>query len=221
MRTLIVGGHTRNIGKTALVVDILRAFPEAGWTAVKITQYAHGVCAVNGENCDCAPSDHSAAVDEEQDRSKRTDTSRFLAAGASRAFWVRTKQGRLAEALPLLRKALPSAGNVILESNSVLYFLRPDLYLVVLDPRQSDFKDSARQFLDRADAFVLRSPLECGAWAGSSEVPSGVSPRLLEGSPCFLQPLGGALPEPLLALIASRFFSRSSKLPTPSSHLSS
>ena len=65
MRTLVVGGHTRNIGKSALVVDIIRAFPEAAWSAVKITQHGHGVCSINGEECDCAPVDHSFAMDEE------------------------------------------------------------------------------------------------------------------------------------------------------------
>ena len=49
-RLLVVGGHTRNIGKTALVVDLIRAFPEAAWTAVKITQYGHGVCSISGED---------------------------------------------------------------------------------------------------------------------------------------------------------------------------
>ena len=32
-RILVVGGHTRNIGKTQLVVEIIRAFPQARWTA--------------------------------------------------------------------------------------------------------------------------------------------------------------------------------------------
>ncbi|MGH9812515.1 MAG: hypothetical protein ACRD4T_05200, partial [Candidatus Acidiferrales bacterium] len=79
----------------------------------------------------------------------------FLAAGARRSIWARTKQGRLAEALPALREQLAGAQNVILESNSVLHFLRPDLYLPVLDFSNPDFKDSAREFLDRADAYVV------------------------------------------------------------------
>ena len=38
-----------------------------------------------------------------------------------------------------------------MESNSIMKFLRPDLYLTVLDPETEDFKESAREFLDRAD----------------------------------------------------------------------
>jgi hypothetical protein len=59
-------------------------------------------------------------------------------------------------------------------------FLRPDLYLSVLDQGKADFKDSARLFLDRADALLVR--------AGSEElVPRwrGVSARLAIGIPRF------------------------------------
>ena len=83
MPYLVVGGHTRSIGKTSLVVDLIGAMPEAGWTAVKITQFGHGVCSEHGEPCDCASATHAAVLDEETDRSGRTDSSRFLVAGAA------------------------------------------------------------------------------------------------------------------------------------------
>src|SRR5947209_5802568 len=105
-RILVVGGHTRSIGKTALIVDVIRAFPEAAWTAGKITQFGHGVCSRGSGGCDCAPDEHTVALDWESGVSTDTDSGRFLAAGAQRSLWLRTKQGRLAEGLPLLREAL-------------------------------------------------------------------------------------------------------------------
>jgi len=197
MRMLVVGGHTRNIGKSALVVDVIRALPEAAWTAVKITQYGHGVCSVHGEPCDCTPGEHAIAIDEERDRSNRTDTSRFLVAGARRALWMRCQQGHMAEAMPQLREALREAVNVVIESNTLLQFVRPELYLVVLDPRQEDFKETARLLLNRADAFVWRASLPGRPWLG-------VSPRLLEGRPMFFQAPGEALPGGLVALVRER-----------------
>ena len=192
-RIIVIGGHTRNIGKTALVVDILRAFPEAHWTAAKITQYGHGVCSINGEHCGCAPADHAYSLTEESDRTEKSDTSRFLAAGAERALWVRSKQGQLATAMPALREALAGAGNVIIESNSLLGLLRPRLYLAVLDPRESDFKESAHRNLDLADGYVLRS-------TGGLQWP-GVSESLLGQKPRFFQALGEPLPPLLLDLV--------------------
>lgn len=155
MALVVIGGHSRSVGKTSVVAGLVSALCEFEWTAVKITQYGHGICSANGEGCECATGDHSWAISEERDRSGESDTSRFLVAGAKRALWVRTEQGRLAEAMPALREHLSGAGNVIVESNSVLKFLRPDLYLTVLDPATADFKNSAREFLDRADAVIL------------------------------------------------------------------
>jgi hypothetical protein len=203
-RVVVVGGHTRSIGKTQLVCDVISAFPEARWIAGKITQFGHGVCAQNGENCDCAPSEHSAALDWERSAETGTDSARFLAAGARRSLWLRTKQGYLAEGLPLLRAALQEASagggeeplNLILESNSLLKLLKPSLFLVVLAPGKADFKESARLVLDRADAVVLRdeSLTAAGPANGTTPAWSGVPLQLLKAKPCFVQREGEALP---------------------------
>jgi hypothetical protein len=165
MSIIVIGGHSRSVGKTSVVAGLIAALPEFDWTAVKITQYGHGICSANGEACDCATVDRCWAILEEQDRSGESDTSRFLVAGARRSLWVRTEQGRLAEAMPALRGKLAGARNVILESNSVLKFLQPDLYLTVLDPATADFKTSAREFLDRANAVILHGA-NGTAWPG-------------------------------------------------------
>lgn len=171
MALVVIGGHSRSVGKTSVVAGLISALPEFEWTAAKITQYGHGICSANGEACNCATDDHSWAISEERDRSGESDTSRFLRAGAAQVFWVRTEQGRLAEAMPTLRQRLVSARNVILESNSVMKFLRPDLYLTVLNPDTADFKNSAREFLDRADAVVLHETPESPAWQAVSLKP--------------------------------------------------
>ncbi len=59
--------------------------------------------------------------------------------------------------MPSIRKLLASTENVIIESNSILRFVKPDLYLTVLDPQTADFKASAQTFLDHADAVLLHS----------------------------------------------------------------
>jgi hypothetical protein len=182
---VVIGGHSRNVGKTSVVAGLISALREFDWTAVKITQYGHGVCSANGEPCDCATGDHSWAISEERDRSGGSDTSRFLVAGAVRALWVRTEQGRLAEALPALRQRLEGAGNVIIESNSILKFMRPDLYLTVLDPATADFKTSAREFLDRADAVVVHDGAG-SAWQNVSLKPVAVRPIFRIMSPNYV-----------------------------------
>ena len=164
--TVVVGGHSRNIGKTAVMEGILRACPEFGWTAVKITQYGYGVCSTAGQSCDCASGDDHPFALSEQREPNLTDSGRYLAAGAIRSFWLRTKQGELAEGLPALRRVMGLAANTLIESNSVMNFLRPDVYVFVLDYAVADMKDSARRFLDRADALVTIHAGRPAPWAG-------------------------------------------------------
>ncbi len=215
MATIVIGGHSRSVGKTSVVAGLIRALPERHWTAVKITQYGHGICSADGTPCDCATDDHSWAITEEVasnapatghrpstidkevalDRrpstvDKESDSARFLTAGAERSLWVRTRQGMLAEAMPRLREELKDAPNVIIESNSVLKFLQPDLYLTVLDPATADFKDSAREFLDRANAIIIQ-----GAQGHPPEW-QGVSLKPVQGRPTFhIQPPPYVTPE--------------------------
>lgn len=206
-RVIVVGGHTRSIGKTQLVCDVIAAFPNTIWIAGKITQYGHGVCAQNGENCDCAPDEHVCAINWETRSDSGTDSARFLAAGAQRSFWLRTKQGFLAEGLPLLRQALQeilqeSAGataTLIVESNSLLQFLKPSLYFAVIDPAKDDFKDSARAALDRADALVLRGGSK--AFQAPEQTWMKLPVRLLREKPSVSQAEGEPLPEPLHVLV--------------------
>jgi hypothetical protein len=220
-RLVVVGGHTRSIGKTQLVCDIIAAFPKTEWTAGKITQYGHGVCAQNGENCDCAPEEHVCALDWETRADTGTDSARFLAAGARRSFWLRTKQGYLAEGLPLLRQALkevasgPSAplragewrvaseegrsAAVILESNSLMQFVKPSLYFAVIDPLREDFKESAQIALDRAHALVLRGDL--GGDGPPAPLWMKLPSKLLQEKPSVLQREGQPLPGPLEVLV--------------------
>lgn len=155
MAVVVVGGQSRNIGKTSVVAALIARLPEYHWTAFKITQYGHGFCTADGKPCQCQTEDSCVSITAERDPASGTDTSRFLAAGAARSLWVRTRVGMLAEAMPRIREELTTAENAILESNSILDFIEPDLYLTVLDPGVADWKDSARRLLQRADAVLL------------------------------------------------------------------
>ena len=157
MAVVVIGGHSRNLGKTSVVAGLIAAFPAMRWTAIKITQLGHGMCSADGQPCACETAEHVMAVNEERGMHPETDSGRFLAAGAARSFWVRTRQGQLFEAMPRIRQEIAGAENTIVESNSILQFLQPDLYCSVIDPAVDDYKATARRFLDRADAIVCRA----------------------------------------------------------------
>jgi hypothetical protein len=179
MKTVVVGGHTRNIGKTSVMAALIHGLQCLDWTAVKITQYGHGICSRDGEPCGCAPTEHPFVLSEEGDSRGRWDTCRYLAAGARRALWLRVRQGQLAEAFPALCEALVANDYVVIESNSIVDLFRPTAYLVVLDCSVRDFKASARRHLALADALVpIESRIDAAAWPG-------LDPRLLRDKPVF------------------------------------
>jgi hypothetical protein len=142
MAIVVVGGQSRNVGKTSVVEGLIRGLPEMRWMAIKVEP--------SGET-----GGPGVAVSEEKDGARRTDSSRYLAAGAVRSLWVRTRTDDLTDAMPLILKELEAAENVVIESNSILRFLQPDIYLSVLDPAGADFKESAKQYLRRADAVLV------------------------------------------------------------------
>lgn len=185
MAIVVVGGHSRNVGKTSVVAGLIAALPEYTWTAFKVTQFGHGRCSLNGKPCHCATADHTWAISEEKDRSGKSDSSRFLVAGAKRSFWVRTEQGRLAEAMPAIKRRLGESENAIFESNSILKFVEPDLYLTVLDPAVEDFKPSALAALSRADALIVHAGRNGN---GSWKIPSGERPIFVVDPPPYVTP---------------------------------
>ncbi len=181
---IVVGGHSRNIGKTSVVCGIIRGLPELNWTAVKITQYGHGVCSHEGKPCECADPRHPVAISEEHGASPATDSGRFLAAGAHRSFWVRTPAGSLGAAISSLRRIVTYADHAIVESNSLLQFIKPDLCLMAVDGAVADFKPTSRRFLDRADALVVTSAAPL-AWPDVSIALYGSKPRFPAPPPCY------------------------------------
>ena len=167
---VVVGGHSRNIGKTAVVAGLIRKLRHRRWTALKITQYGNGVCSQSSQVCGCeAEPDHPFALTEEYEPN-RTDTGRFLAAGAERSLWLRTPAGELPRAAETLRKILSSTANVIVESNSVMELVQPDVFLMLLDFSCQDVKPSSLRFMDRADAFlVIARGINAPLWDGIAE----------------------------------------------------
>jgi hypothetical protein len=146
-----VGGQARKTGKSAVVAGIIAALPEFEWTAIKITRHNHGEGW--GVFEEAGPGD--------------TDTGRFLAAGARRAFYISGPESEFEQVAGEVRRIAEASRHVIIESNSIGRYLRPDLELLVLDAQRSDAKCSAAEVLARAAAVIVRGP-------APSEIPAGV-----------------------------------------------
>ena len=153
MKLVVVGGDARKAGKTLVVSGIIRGLRSLEWTAVKITPHFHGFEPIE-KNRAARAAARGFLLTEERSSLGRGDTARYLAAGARRALLLRVQPGSLSEALPALRQELRGARFAVIESNSILNYLRPATYLFVLAETRRGTKTSVRRLLRHADALV-------------------------------------------------------------------
>jgi hypothetical protein len=197
MAIIVIGGQASAVGKTGVVCALIAAMPERRWTAIKVTHCSHE--APNAKPCGCELNGHVFAVSEEHSAANGTDSSRYLAAGAERSLWVRVRPGHLAAAMPRIHDEVMRADFSILESNSVLEFLDPDLYALILSPDRSDFKLSAVRYLDRADAVLLSA-----SQAVDTPARTGAVRDCIERIPRFALAPKSGVPSEFLALVAEK-----------------
>lgn len=142
MAIVVVGGSGRNVGKTSLVCGLIAALPEFCWIAVKITSHAHGV---------------PEPIWEETEPGQATDTARYLAAGAQRAFFVTASDAEISVRVRELQSNCKLASNWIFESNRILDSMQPNLCLAVKDDDGSIPKPSFIRITHFIDATVVRA----------------------------------------------------------------
>jgi len=148
MPLIMVGGQTKDVGKTTLVCNIIAAFPLFRWTAVKFTHHFH-----LPENSRLLVKSKDYSFWEQTSAGNTSDTARYVSAGAECAVLVQVADGKRKEACTAVQQELT---HILVESSGAAEFLSPDLYLMVLDSAQSDFKHSAREMLGDVDGFILR-----------------------------------------------------------------
>jgi hypothetical protein len=188
MITIVVGGHARKVGKTSIVAGLIAAFSHRPWTAVKISSHRHANSSDSGE----------FEIFQETDPWGDSDSSRYLAAGASTSIWVQAEEESYDAAIQQLLPIVRSSPFLIVESNRILNFIEPDLCLMALRYDIEDFKDSARAMIMKAHALVAtNSTTLYPAW-------KGVVPEVLTRVPIFSAANFQQLPEGLLDFVKAR-----------------
>ena len=138
MRPFIIGiaGGGSGVGKTTVACRILEQFPS--WGAIKYTK---------------TPVYGSVTDDLKVLSEKGKDTKRFLDAGAGRVLWVRSPFHELSEVLPMAFEMLSHLEGVIVEGNSAVEVLRPDIVIFIAG-HEGKIKQGAESVLRTADIVV-------------------------------------------------------------------
>lgn len=185
MATILIGGRAKNAGKTTLVCNIIVALRELGWNAVKVTNHQHEV-----RGCTLRIKHESWSIWEQASLTESSDTALFLKAGAKTALFVQSKDADLEDACAGLGNILSAGANLIVESTRAASILKPDLFLLVMNPDSLEIKE--HQQLELVDAVVLRG----GTGNASEDLPPA-----LQGKPIFAALRRGVDPK-LVSLIS-------------------
>jgi hypothetical protein len=122
---LLVSGTGRNSGKTTFVCRVVEQFSHLGIVAIKISQHFHN------------PSDGlihvfkgtGFEIYEESSVLSSKDSSRMLKSGASKVFYVQTRDDGIMNAFAEIYKGIPSRQPIICESPSLINHLNPGLFI--------------------------------------------------------------------------------------------
>jgi molybdopterin-guanine dinucleotide biosynthesis protein len=138
MKPIIIGiggGHS-GAGKTTIACEILKKVK--GWGAIKFTKTSF----------------YSSITDDQEVLSEKgKDTGRLLEAGAEKVVWVQSSGDELAETASMVVQMLSNLPGIVVEGNSMIEALTPDIVVFVAGSRER-FKPGAERVLGMADIFI-------------------------------------------------------------------
>jgi molybdopterin-guanine dinucleotide biosynthesis protein len=156
-KIVAVSGFSSNVGKTTLVCEVLRHLP--GWEAIKLTRGHYRSCGRDPAGCcvsDLLREEPVIRSGREANYESGKDTARFWDAGASNVHWVIVKDDQVAQGISEALTRVKAAG-VIVEGNSFLEYIKPDLSVMCARAAGGKIKPSARRALANSDFLYLSS----------------------------------------------------------------
>ena len=150
-----VGGFTSDVGKTTLMCELLKWFPD--WEAIKTTRGHYRSCGKDPEAC-CVS---HLLSDEPLVRSglaetyeKGKDTGRYWDAGASNVHWVICTDNQVEKGIKEALARVKSPG-VLIEGNSFTQFVQTDHFVMVRRADNDKMKTSARRTIGKVTAMYV------------------------------------------------------------------
>jgi len=154
-KIVAVSGFSSNVGKTTLVCELLRQLP--GWEAIKLTRGHYRSCGRDPAGCcvsDLLRDEPVVRSGREANYEADKDTGRFWDAGASNVHWVIVKDDQVERGIDEALGRVEADG-VIVEGNSFLEYLTPDLAIMCARAKGGTVKSSARKALAKSDFLYL------------------------------------------------------------------
>ena len=150
-----VGGFTSDVGKTTLMCDLLKWFPE--WEAIKTTRGHYRSCGKDPQSC-CVShllSDEPlvrSGLDQTYEKGK--DTGRYWDAGAANVHWLICTDNQVEKGIKEVLTRVKSPG-VLIEGNSFTQFVETDHFVMVRRAADDKMKTSARRAIGNVTAIYV------------------------------------------------------------------
>lgn len=128
MKVIVISGERSGVGKTYMAEQLLKGLK--GWSALKVTVDKGGGCPHRNRSCGvCGEIEGEFQIlkDEKTINTPGKDTARLKQSGAKEVIWLRAKPEGLNEGLHRALFELSDCRGVIIEGNSALQYIRPDL----------------------------------------------------------------------------------------------
>ncbi|HBR22583.1 MAG TPA: hypothetical protein DD713_08495 [Nitrospiraceae bacterium] len=153
-----IGGSHSGAGKTTVAETLLKHFNEEhsafsiqrsaknselsrGWGAIKYTKTAI----------------YASIIDDLETLTQESkDTARLINAGAEKVLWVQSPSEELKEVLSMAVDRLSHLRGIIVEGNSAIEFLKPDIIIFVSGRHGGALKKSAERVLEMADIILYQ-----------------------------------------------------------------
>ena len=159
-KVVAISGFSSNVGKTTLMCELLRHLP--GWEAIKLTRGHYRSCGKEPDFCcvsDLLRDEPVIRSGREANYEAGKDTGRFWDAGAVNVHWVIVKDNQVEQGINEALARVKS-GAVLIEGNSFLKYVRPDIAVMCARAEGGTIKASARTALERSDVLYVSS-LDC------------------------------------------------------------
>ena len=140
--------------------ELLRRLPD--WEAIKLTRGHYRSCGRDPAGCcvsDLLRDDPVIRSGREGNYQVGKDTGLFWEAGASNVHWVIVKDGQVESGIREALARVRSAG-VLIEGNSFLDYVSPDLAVMCARSDGGTVKPSGRRALTKSDVLYVSSPID-------------------------------------------------------------
>lgn len=145
--TIGIGGTHSGSGKTTIAAALIKYLTKDNrrWGAIKYTKTRSQPLIVTGKKNLTA---------------EGKDTFRLLMAGASEVVWVKSPASGLNKVLPEAAKKLSYLEGIIIEGNSAIEFLKPDIVIFIFGEDKNHWKSGIERLFTDADIILYQDESE-------------------------------------------------------------